>query len=74
MMQGRHGGTTDLEEPVNLIVIWLFLLVFCETTTFGGGGICSNYTENTRRHVIEFIRLGKQARGICVTMLYGITF
>jgi len=48
MMQGRHGGTTDLEEPVNLIVIWLFLLVFCETTTFGGGGVRGNFHKKKR--------------------------
>jgi hypothetical protein len=33
------------------------------------GRYCCNEAENTRRRPVEFIRLSKQARGICVTLL-----
>jgi hypothetical protein len=39
-----------------------------------GGRVCNNYAENAGCRCIEFIRLGKQARGICVTLLYSTIF
>jgi hypothetical protein len=77
--RGLCGGLiTCPEESYRLWRVVVCSRVGLQRHGFGGGGngkrFCSNYAGNTNCLLIEFIRLGKQARGICFTPLYGLAF
>jgi hypothetical protein len=63
MKQVQYWGSTILERPVKLAVIWRIMLCACELIHIF---VCkkNNYAENTRCHSTKFSHLGDQVPGI----------